>query len=157
MTSSATCPRKKSAMKLYMDINRTHLNQEFNKRWETVKDTMHARDRIGSWTEFVKDRWEKESPAVRDEITKQAIEENQVLFKEWKQKAAFAGTPEDLEKYDNLQLHDLTLTAVFRAWSMSENVLPTFADAMAEWLGANIVILAVAPLGSSGGEVVIRS
>jgi hypothetical protein len=40
---------------------------------------------------------------------------------------------------------------------MSENVLPTFADAMAEWLGANIVILAVAPLGSSDGEIVIRS
>lgn len=40
---------------------------------------------------------------------------------------------------------------------MSENILPTFADAMAGWLGANIVILAVAPLGSSDGEIVIRS
>lgn len=40
---------------------------------------------------------------------------------------------------------------------MSENILPTFADAMAEWLGANIVILAVAPLGSSDGEIVVRS
>ena len=40
---------------------------------------------------------------------------------------------------------------------MSENILPTFADAMVEWLGANIVILAVAPLGSSNVEIVIRS
>lgn len=40
---------------------------------------------------------------------------------------------------------------------MSENILPTFADAMAEWLGANIVIMAVAPVGSLDGEIVIRS
>jgi hypothetical protein len=40
---------------------------------------------------------------------------------------------------------------------VSEDVLPTFADAMAEWLGANIVILAAAPLGSSDGEITIRS
>jgi hypothetical protein len=39
---------------------------------------------------------------------------------------------------------------------MSENILPMFANAMGEWLGANIVILAVAPLGSSNGEIVIR-
>ena len=40
---------------------------------------------------------------------------------------------------------------------MLENILPTFVDAMAKWLGANIVILAVAPLGSSDGEIVICS
>jgi hypothetical protein len=40
---------------------------------------------------------------------------------------------------------------------MSENVLPTFADAMAEWLGANIIILAVASLRLSDGEIVICS
>lgn len=99
MSSSATRPRKKSAMKAYMDVNKAQLNRDFNKRWETVKDTMHSRDRIGSWTEFVKDRWEEESPAVRDEIKRQADEENATLFKEWKQKAAFAGTPEDLDTY----------------------------------------------------------
>jgi hypothetical protein len=71
---------------------------------------MQSRNRIGAWTEFIKDRWEKESPAVRDEITKQAEEENTTLFKEWKQKAAFAGTPEDLDKYDGLQPYDLTHT-----------------------------------------------
>jgi hypothetical protein len=107
MSSSATRPRKKSAMKMYTDINKTQLNHDFNKRWETVKGMMQSRDRIGAWTEFVKDRWEKESPAVRDQITKQAEEENETQFKEWKQKAAFAGTPEDLDKYDSLQTYDL--------------------------------------------------
>jgi hypothetical protein len=103
MSSSATHPRKKSAMKMYTDMNKAHLNREFNKRWEIVKDMMQSWDRIRSWTEFVKDCWEKESPAVRDEITKQAKEENATLFKEWKQKAAFAGTAEDLDKYDTPQ------------------------------------------------------
>ena len=146
-------------MKVYMDTNKAPLNQDFNKRWEVIKDTMWSWDRIRSWTEFVKDRWEKEPPAVRDAITKQAEEENATLLKEWKQKAAFAGTAEDLDKYDNSRLYELTRTktAVCRAWRMSESVLPTFADAMAEWLGANVIILAVAPLGSSEGEIVIRS
>ena len=119
---------------------------------------MQSWDRIGSWMEFMKDCWKKESPAVRDEIIRQADEENATLFKEWKQTAAFAGTSENLNMYYNLQSITWSiLTHVFRAWRMSENVLPTFADAMAEWQGANIIILAVALLGSSDGEVVICS
>lgn len=110
MSSSATRPRKKSALKFYTDINKTLLNREFNKRWETVKDTMQSRDRLRSWTEFAKDRWENESPAVRNEITKQADEENATLFKEWKQKAAFAGTAEDLDKYDTPQSYNFAHT-----------------------------------------------
>jgi hypothetical protein len=92
MSSSVTCPRKKSAMKVYTNINKTQLNHEFNKWWEAVKDTMQSRDQIGLWMEFVKDHWEKESPAIRDEITKQANKENVTLFEDWKQKVAFAGT-----------------------------------------------------------------
>lgn len=44
-----------------------------------------------------------------------------------------------------------------RAWKTAELVLPSFADAMSEWLGANIVILAVTPLGASNGEIVLQS
>jgi hypothetical protein len=106
MSSSATRPRKKSALKVYTDTNKAQLNEEFNKRWEIVKGTMQSRSRIGSWTEFVKERWETESPSVRDKFIKLADEENATLFKEWKQKAAFAGTPEDLDKYYNLHLRD---------------------------------------------------
>jgi len=43
-----------------------------------------------------------------------------------------------------------------RAWKTAEHVLPSFADAMSEWLGANIVILAVTPLGTSNGEIVLQ-
>jgi len=42
---------------------------------------MQSQDRISLWMEFTKDRWEKELPAVRDEIIRQADEENVTLFK----------------------------------------------------------------------------
>jgi hypothetical protein len=41
-------------------------------------------------------------PAVQNEIIKKASDENAALFKAWKQKAAFSGTPEDLNKYETL-------------------------------------------------------
>jgi len=44
-----------------------------------------------------------------------------------------------------------------RAWKIAEQVLPSFADAMSEWLGANILILAVTPLGASNSEIVMKS
>jgi hypothetical protein len=44
-----------------------------------------------------------------------------------------------------------------RSWKIAEEVLPSFADAMAEWLGANILILAITPLGSADGEIVMQS
>jgi hypothetical protein len=45
----------------------------------------------------------------------------------------------------------------FSAWKTAEEILPSFADALAEWLGANIIILAVTPLGSLGGEIAMQS
>jgi len=35
-------------------------------------------------------------------------------------------------------------------------VLPSFADAMSEWLGANIIILAVTPDSETNGEIVLQ-
>lgn len=43
------------------------------------------------------------------------------------------------------------------AWRTAEQVLPSFADAMSEWLGANIIILAVTPDGETDGEIVLQS
>jgi len=43
------------------------------------------------------------------------------------------------------------------AWKTAEQILPSFADALAEWLGGNIIILAVTPLGSLGGEIAMQS
>jgi hypothetical protein len=43
-----------------------------------------------------------------------------------------------------------------RAWSLAESVLPSFADGFAEWLGAQIIIVAVSP-NPSNGEITMQS
>jgi hypothetical protein len=39
---------------------------------------------------------------------------------------------------------------------MAENVLPSFADGFADWLGAHVIIVAVSP-NPSNGEITIQS
>ena len=43
-----------------------------------------------------------------------------------------------------------------RAWKTAEHVLPSLANALSEWLGASIVILAVTPDRESDGEIVMK-
>lgn len=47
----------------------------------------------------------------------------------------------------------MTEVQTLRAWKTANKVLPSFADALSEWLGASIIILAVTPLGSSEGDM----
>jgi hypothetical protein len=44
-----------------------------------------------------------------------------------------------------------------RSWKIAEEVLLLFADAMTEWLDANILILTIMPLGSADGEIMMQS
>jgi hypothetical protein len=44
----------------------------------------------------------------------------------------------------------------YRAWGMAESVLPSFADGFSEWLGAQVIILAVSP-NPSNGEITMQS
>lgn len=40
---------------------------------------------------------------------------------------------------------------------MANDVLPSFADALSEWLGSPIIILATTPDGEKDGQIVMRS
>ena len=51
------------------------------------------------WNEHVRDSWEKETSEVRDAVMKQTDGENKSTMAEWKKKASFTGSPEDLEQY----------------------------------------------------------
>ena len=44
-----------------------------------------------------------------------------------------------------------------RAWKTADQVLPSFANALSEWLGASVVILAVTPDGEANGEIAMKS
>jgi hypothetical protein len=50
----------------------------------------------------------------------------------------------------------MTQLAKKRAWEMAESILPSFADGFAEWLGAQIIIIAVSP-NPSNGEITMQS
>ena len=42
--------------------------------------------------------WEKEMPEVRDKIMKQADKESKKAVADWRKKASFTGSPEDLSQ-----------------------------------------------------------
>lgn len=44
-----------------------------------------------------------------------------------------------------------------RAWKTADQVLPSFADALSEWLGASVVILSVTPSEKKMGDMVVKS
>jgi len=50
------------------------------------------------WNKHVKACWEKETPEVREEIAKQADKESEKALADWRKKALFTGSPEDLSQ-----------------------------------------------------------
>lgn len=42
--------------------------------------------------------WEKETTEVQDEVIKQTDEENEKAMADWKKKATFTGSPEELDQ-----------------------------------------------------------
>ena len=97
MTSVAR-PRKKSALMAYSDLNKESIKDTFDLLWESIKDTTVPSQRIRIWNRHVKACWEKETPEVREEITKQADIESETALADWRKKALFTGSPEDLSQ-----------------------------------------------------------
>jgi len=97
MTSVAR-PRKKSALMIYGDLNKESIKATFDPLWESVKGTMTNSQRIQMWSKHVKACWEKEMPEVRDKIMKQADKESEKAVADWRKKASFTGSPEDLSQ-----------------------------------------------------------
>jgi len=97
MTSVAH-PRKKSVLMTYGDLNKESIKVTFNPLWELVKGAMMNSQQIRMWNKHVRACWEKEMPEVWDEITKQAAEETEKAMADWRRKASFTGSPEDLSQ-----------------------------------------------------------
>jgi hypothetical protein len=50
------------------------------------------------WNEHLRSNWEKEPPDVRESVMKETEAENERALGEWKKKATFTGSAEDLEQ-----------------------------------------------------------
>jgi hypothetical protein len=50
------------------------------------------------WNEHLRSNWEKEPTDVRESVMKETEAENERALGEWKKKATFTGSAEDLEQ-----------------------------------------------------------
>lgn len=131
----------------------------FDPIWKAAKNSMQLDGRIKLCNEFVRTSWEAETEVVKEEITRETHEENEAAIAEWKKKAIFSGSAEGYDEYvEHCTMSGYVLTIFqHRAWRTADWVLPVFADAMAEWLGASVIILSVSPLGSADGEITLQT
>jgi hypothetical protein len=96
VSASTSRPRNKTAVNIYTELHKERLNTEFQALWDSIKSSTPARDRIGRWNEYVRKCWKNETQVVKDELEKQAEEENEKAQAEWNKKSKFTGSPEDL-------------------------------------------------------------
>jgi hypothetical protein len=81
----------------YGDLHKENINETFDPLWKGMEDAMPSQ-RIRMWNKHVKSCWEKETPEVQDKATKQAEDEYKTALADWKKKASFTGSPEDLSQ-----------------------------------------------------------
>jgi hypothetical protein len=81
---------------VYSDKYKSRLKPEFDLLWESVKGSLKPRDQIRMWNEHLRSNWEREPPDVS--IMKETEAENERALGEWKKKATFTGSAEDLEQ-----------------------------------------------------------
>lgn len=98
MSTSVARPRKKTAVSTYTDVHKTTLKATFEPLWASIKDSMKPNERLQMWNEHVRVCWEKETFEVRSNMMKRTDEENETAMAEWKKKALFTGSPEDLDQ-----------------------------------------------------------
>ncbi|KAF8221621.1 hypothetical protein L208DRAFT_1530669 [Tricholoma matsutake] len=97
-SSFVTRPRKKASLNVYSDKYKSRLKPEFDLLWKSVKGSLKPRDRIRMWNEHLRSNWERELPEVRESVMKETEAENERALGEWKKKATFTGSAEDLEQ-----------------------------------------------------------
>lgn len=83
---------------MYGDLNKEKLKVTFDPLWEAIKVSTPSSKRLRMWNDHVRACWEKETTEVQDEVIKQTDEENEKAMADWKKKATFTGSPEELDQ-----------------------------------------------------------
>jgi hypothetical protein len=82
-----------------MEKNKEKLTGDFAIHWSSVQNEVSHKKRLPKYYEFVQTHWKKESQTYRDEIERNAQEEYNIAFREWKERIEnFKGTPEEFER-----------------------------------------------------------
>ncbi|KAJ6459370.1 hypothetical protein C8R47DRAFT_1226660 [Mycena vitilis] len=143
MTGPGARPRLKPAFLMYSKLHyRTRVKPEFDKWWKVAKKTIPEKERISLSQDFVRTAYGKESAEFKEQMEEEAVRAHAQDLAEWK--ASRQPQTPSAENY-----HDALET-------LSEVGIP-LADALAERLGAQVVILVVGPVGAEQGEVCLRT
>ncbi|KAF8176871.1 hypothetical protein K438DRAFT_1770348 [Mycena galopus ATCC 62051] len=143
MSGPTARPRRKPALVVYSKLHyATRVKTEFDKVWAKVKGTVPDTFRVSMSQDFVRTCWEKESDSFKEDIEKQAQEMHHEAMEKWK---AGRVTPVQSAESYHEALENLNDVGI------------PLADALAEHLGMHVVLMAVGPVGTAGGEVLLRS
>ncbi|KAJ7432046.1 hypothetical protein B0H11DRAFT_2261110 [Mycena galericulata] len=140
MTGRGARPRRKPAVVMYSKLHyATRVKPGFDEKWAAAKETTPHNFRVSMSRDYVRSCWEKESKDFRKAVEDEAEETHLKELKEWR---ASRTVPEQSAEQAHENLNDVGIP---------------LADALAERLGAQVVILVVGPVGSEGGEVCLRT
>ena len=144
-----------------MEKNKEKLTKEFDIQWSAVQNEVSQKTRLPKYYEFAQGCLKKESESYRVELEAETQADHEKAMEDWKGKIeTFNRTPEEFKRSDIVPFFWKKVIAQpdlpQRAWGLAETVLPSFADGFAEWLGAQIIIVAVSP-NPSNGEITMQS
>ncbi|KAJ6487493.1 hypothetical protein C8R47DRAFT_1216263 [Mycena vitilis] len=143
MSGPAKKPRRLPDFAVYSKLYyATRVKPGFEKKWNEAKKTMPKTERAAMSQDFVMDYYDKESAEVKAEVEEAGKEMHRVALEAWKAKRKI---PEHSAEEYNRALETLPDVAI------------PLADALSEHLGAHVAILVVGPVGTEGGEVLLRS
>ncbi|KAJ6448971.1 hypothetical protein C8R47DRAFT_1210026 [Mycena vitilis] len=143
MSGPRSRPIRKPTLAVYSKLHyATRVKPGFDELWATAKLTVPKAQRVSMCRDFVRATFAKESDEFKEEVEQRGLEMHAEALAEWK---ATRKIPEgSAESY-----HEGMET-------LKEVGIP-MADALADRLGAHVVILVVGPVGSEGGEVCLRT
>ncbi|KAJ7756676.1 hypothetical protein B0H16DRAFT_1721741 [Mycena metata] len=143
MSGANARPRRQLPAVLYSKLHYpTRIKPRFDTMWDSLKATTPDKERIALSCKFVYTCWDEETEEFRRDIEKQAEEQHRAALEEWR---AGREAPEASAEVYHEALENLNTVGI------------PLVDALAERLGMHVVLLAVGPVGSEGGQVALRS
>ncbi|KAJ7500472.1 hypothetical protein B0H11DRAFT_2225467 [Mycena galericulata] len=143
MSGPGARPRRKPAIAMYSKLYyATRIKAEFDAKWATEKETVPQSHRATMSQDYVRACWAKEDADFKTKVEDEAEKVYEAELKEWRAKRAIP--VQSAENY-NAALENLNEVGI------------PMADALAERLGAQVIILVVGPVGSEQGEVCLRT
>ncbi|KAJ7078590.1 hypothetical protein B0H15DRAFT_954490 [Mycena belliarum] len=143
MAAPTQRPRRKPGFAVYSTLHYAErVKPRFDAYWNSVKATEPASSRVSMSQAFVKRLWAEESPEFRAQVEAIAEEMHIAAMQEWRE--GQAESQHSAKDYHHA-LENFNAIGI------------PLADTCSQLLGAHVVIMVIGPVGSAGGEVLLRT